>query len=146
MKTKRITVIVIDPIKETIEEMELDIQKDGYDAIAGIIGQPSIESLTLNTRKQNLLYVDSMGLLKPQEKYIKLKEYPSFLAGKAVVVGYKRDSYISHSIDLKKFQSELMFLTVKEAKALAHMVDQQNRDAAAANSLIYVSNLSKLFD
>jgi hypothetical protein len=143
----KIKAISIDAVKSIIEEIELEINKDEgtYDALCKYLGCFNVESLELDN-KINLLYVDGCGLLKPQEKYIKLKDYPSFLPGKAVILGYneRKDEYKSHSLNIEKLKKEIMFLTQKEAKALAQMIDEQNSKWVKHPNVLY-HKLSDLF-
>jgi len=145
MKMSKIKGILLDAINNNISEILIEFKgKYCRNELCNIIGCPSVEALKLDNI--NLLYVDSCGLLKPQEKYIKLKNYPAVLPGKAVVIGFseKRQVDMNYKMDINLFRSETLFLTRKEAKFVAHTFDALNAKWPEPN-VIY-TKLSSFFE
>ena len=141
--------ILIDSITETIEEIEIEVKGDScYHALCKLLNCDGLEHVALDEEDEtNLLYVDSLGLLKPQEKYLKIKDHAAFLPPRAIVIGYNEelDNYKDHSLDINDFKNLIMFLSKKEAKALAQMIDQQNAKWADY-PMIFCQKLSDLFN
>ena len=141
--------ILIDSVTEVIKEIEIEVKRDCcFDALCKHLNCDGVEHVALDEETEtNLLYVDSVGLLKPQEKYLKIKDHAAFLPPRAIVIGYNEelDSYKDHSLDINDFKNLIMFLSVNEAKALAKMIDQQNSQWAD-HPMIFCQKLSDLFN
>jgi len=126
--------ILIDPFTESITEFDIPVIVHPQFTMSSIryffnkaifrnLGCERMDFLTFD--KDHEIYLDKSGLLTPKRKYFKIRNYPSFLTGKAVICGFTGD-FKTHTLDMTTIRDHIMFLTVKEAKALAHMLDQQN--------------------
>ena len=131
--------VLVDAGNKSIEKIDLECANvdDCLDDISRVLVCDSVESIELD--ENNLLYLDSQGLLKKHESYIHVKDYPSILPPKILIIGFDNgddsddsdegmsedDGYKDTSMSVDDIKDMVMFLTKTEAKAFSAMRDQQ---------------------
>lgn len=128
--------VLVDADNKMIEKIDLDCANadDCLDDIGRVLGCGSVESIELDDN--NLLYLDSHGLLKKHDSYIHIKDYASILPPKILIIGFDNNDdpdedvsedtgYKDTSMSVEDIKDMVMFLTKTEAKAFASMKDQQ---------------------
>ena len=132
----RLKCILIDADQKSIKQIGLNCANadDCLDELSEVLGCGSVESIEID--ENNLLYLDSHGLLKKHESYIHIKDYPSLLPPKLIIIGFDNSDdsdedmsedtgYKDTTFSVESIKDMVMFLTKTEAKAFAAMRDQQ---------------------
>lgn len=105
---------LIDPYKQTIEEVDYD---GNYRSIYGLLtaeGCPvgTFDTVRIND-KQDVIFVDDEGLFKRDQKFFKHPGYPTPLAGKGLVLGgdtYGNTRGVSKAITLEGLRADVKWL------------------------------------
>ena len=75
---------VIDPFKKTVTKVDWD---GNYQSIYGHIGADCFDTCRFSRQNGDCAFVDDEGLFKPDQAFFLIGEYPTPLAGKALVLG-----------------------------------------------------------
>lgn len=78
---------LIDPYESEITEV---VFSGKYTHIYELIGQDCFDTVRIN-REGDVVYVDDMGLSRPDQRFFRLDSYPQPLAGKGLVLGVDYD-------------------------------------------------------
>ena len=75
---------VIDPFNKTVTKVDWD---GNYQSIYGHIGADCFDTCRFTRDNRDCAFVDDEGLFKPDQAFFLIGEYPTPLAGKALVLG-----------------------------------------------------------
>lgn len=128
--------VLVDADNKSIEKIDLECANmdDCLEDISRVLGCDGVEHIEID--ENNSLYLDSHGLLKKHESYIHIKDYPSLLPPKILIIGFDNSDdyeqgisddsgYKDTSMSVEDIKDMVMFLNKTEAKAFASMRDQQ---------------------